>query len=178
MRRWGSVLHFTGQATKQAIESLERALRLDPEFNLWMHALGRVLFVLGRYAEAEAMFRRRLIHMPASDVSRAYPASLYGHTNRPEEAQSSLERAHGRQPQYTIDLTLRIRPYRNPRHWNTSLRACAEVGSPARRPAAAVLCSVHVRLQPSGPASYPAAPVRQNETMRSNRRSAAHSPTS
>jgi adenylate cyclase len=79
-----------------------------------MHAQGRVLFFVGRYAEAEALFRRRLIHMPTSDVTRAYLASLCGHTNRPEEARQVWRELMAINPQYTIDLTLRILPYTNP----------------------------------------------------------------
>ena len=109
----GSALHYAGKH-EEAIESLEHALRLDPGFNLWMHAQGRVLFFVGRYAEAEALFRRRLIHMPTSDVTRAYLASLCGHTNRPDEARQVWRELMAINPQYTIDLTLRILPYTNP----------------------------------------------------------------
>lgn len=109
----GNVLHFTGRH-EQALESLERALRLDPEFNLWMHALGRVLLALGRYNEAEATFKRRLIYMPASDVTRAYLASLYGHTDRQDEARRVWRELMAINPQYTIEHTLRVLPYRNP----------------------------------------------------------------
>jgi len=108
----GNALHFGGKH-EEALESLEHALRLDPRFNLWLHARGRILFVVGRYAEAEEMFRRRLIHMPTSDVSRAYLASLYGHTNRPEEARQVWSELMTIHPEYTIDLTLRVLPYRD-----------------------------------------------------------------
>jgi adenylate cyclase len=109
----GNLLHFSGRH-EQALESFERALRLDPEFNLWMHALGRALFALGRYNEAEATFKRRLIHMPASDVTRAYLASLYGHTDRQDEARRVWRELMAINPQYTIEHTLRVLPYRNP----------------------------------------------------------------
>ncbi len=109
----GNVLHFTGRH-EQALESFEQALRLDPEFNVWMHALGRALFALGRYMEAEATFKRRLIHMPASDVTRAYLASLYGHTDRQDEARGVWRELMEINPQYTIEHTLRVLPYTNP----------------------------------------------------------------
>ena len=108
----GNVLHFGGKDA-EAIDSLQHALRLDPNFNLWMHALGRALFVGGRYAEAEAMFKRRLIHLPTSDVSRAYLASLYGHTNRLQQARQIWNELMAVNPNYTIQLTLRVLPYRN-----------------------------------------------------------------
>jgi len=108
----GNVLHFIGRQ-EEAIASFERALRLDPEVHVWIHALGRAQFVLGRYAEAEATFKRRLIRMPKSDVTRAYLASLYGHTGRREEAQQMWRELMEINPQYTPELTLRILPYKD-----------------------------------------------------------------
>jgi adenylate cyclase len=108
----GNVLHFGGRHA-EAIELLEQALRLDPQFNLWMHALGRAQLALGRYADAEASFKRRLIHMPSSDVTRAYLASLYGHTERPEQAQQMWRELMAVNPRYTIEHTLRVLPYRD-----------------------------------------------------------------
>ena len=109
----GNVLHFTGRH-EQALESLERALRLDPQFNVWMHAVGRAQFTLRRYDDAEAMFKRRLIHMPTSDVTRAYLASLYGHTHRHEDARRVWDELMAINPQYTIEHTLRVLPFTNP----------------------------------------------------------------
>jgi adenylate cyclase len=109
----GNVLHFAGQH-EQAIESFERALRLDPQFHLWIHARGRAQFALKRYDEAEASFKRRLIHMPRSDVTRAYLASLYGHTGRFEEARQIWRELMEINPRYTVELTRRVLPYLNP----------------------------------------------------------------
>jgi adenylate cyclase len=108
----GYVLDFSGRH-EEAIEQFEMALRLDPEFNLWMHALGRAQFALARYAEAEATFRRRLIYLPRSDVTRVYLASLYGHTGRVEEARGMWRELMEINPKYTIEHTLRILPYTN-----------------------------------------------------------------
>jgi len=109
----GNVMHFVGRH-EEALESLALALRLDPQFNLWIHAMGRVQFVLGRYDEAEATFKRRLIHMPTSDVTRAYLASLYGHTGRHDEARRLWQELMALNPAYSIEHTLRVLPYRNP----------------------------------------------------------------
>ena len=109
----GNVLHFAGQH-EQAIESFERALRLDPQMNLWIHACGRAQFALKRYDEAEATFKRRLIHMPRSDVTRAYLASLYGHTGRHDDARQMWRELMEINPQYTLEHTLRILPYTIP----------------------------------------------------------------
>jgi tetratricopeptide (TPR) repeat protein len=78
-----------------------------------MHSLGRAQFTLGRYVDAEATFKRRLIHMPASDVTRAYLASLYGHTDRHDEARRMWEELMAINPRYTIEHTLLVLPYRD-----------------------------------------------------------------
>ena len=109
----GGVLHFAGQ-NEQAIELLEQALRLDPQFHVWMHSLGRVQFTLGRYADAEATFKRRLIHMPSSDVTRAYLASLYGHTDRHDDAHRLWEELMAINPRYTIEHARQVLPYKDP----------------------------------------------------------------
>jgi adenylate cyclase len=109
----GNILHYTGRH-EQALESLELALRLDPQFNVWMHSIGRTEFALGRYDQAEATFKRRLVHMPTSDVTRAYLASLYGHTGRPDEARRVWDELMVINPRYTIEHTMRVMPYADP----------------------------------------------------------------
>jgi adenylate cyclase len=109
----GLVLHFAGRH-EFALGCYDRALRLDPQMNLWLHAQGRALFALGRYPEAEACFKRRLIHMPGSDVTRAYLASLYGHTGRHDEARRVWSELMAVHPEYTIERTLRVLPYKDP----------------------------------------------------------------
>ena len=105
-------MHFSGKH-EEAIKSFEWALRLDPQFDVWMHACGRTQFVQNRYDEAEATFRRRLIYRPQSDVTRAYLASLLGHVGRHEEARQIWRELMEINPKYTPEHTLRILPYRN-----------------------------------------------------------------
>ncbi len=108
----GGALHFTGRH-EESIASCEQALRLDPQFHLWIHAIGRAQFTLKRFNEAEATFKRRLIHMPRSDVTRAYLASLYGHSGRQDEARQIWRELMEINPKYTPELTLRVLPYRD-----------------------------------------------------------------
>jgi adenylate cyclase len=123
----GLVLHFAGRH-EFALGCYDRALRLDPQMNLWLHAQGRALFALGRYPEAEACFKRRLIHMPGSDVTRAYLAALYGHTGRHDEARRVWSELMAVHPEYTIERTLRVLPYKDPSPSSGSWRACARRG--------------------------------------------------
>ena len=123
----GNVLHFAGQH-EPALDCFARALRLDPAMNIWIHAQGRTLFALGRYAEAEACFKRRLIHLPGSDVSRAYLASLYGHLGQHEAARRIWAELVELHPEYTVDRTLRMLPYRDPAPLKRLVEGLRKVG--------------------------------------------------
>lgn len=109
----GNVLDFAGQH-ENAIRLFEQALRLDPQFDLWIHACGRAQFALERYDEAEASFKRRLIRMPRSDVTRAYLAALYGHTGRHEEARQMWRELMAINPKYSLEHVRQVMPYRTP----------------------------------------------------------------
>ncbi|MEE8248429.1 MAG: tetratricopeptide repeat protein [Alphaproteobacteria bacterium] len=97
-----------------AIELFEQALRLDPQYELALHFLGRAQFGLKRYDEAEVSFRRRLTRNPRSDMTRTFLASLYGHTGRREEARRMWREALEINPDYSVDHMRRVLPYRDP----------------------------------------------------------------
>lgn len=109
----GNVMDFSGQH-ESAIKLFEQAMQLDPEFDLWIHACGRAQFALQRYDEAEASFKRRLIRMPRSDVTRAYLASLYGHTGRHEEARQMWRELMEINPKYSLEHMRRVMPFKSP----------------------------------------------------------------
>jgi len=109
----GGVFDFLGRH-EEAIRLFEQALRLDPQFDLWIQACGRALFALKRFDEAEAAFKRRLIRRPRSDVTRAYLAALYGHTDRHEEAREMWRELVAINPEYSLERVRRVMPYRNP----------------------------------------------------------------
>jgi adenylate cyclase len=109
----GSVRDFGGQH-ERAIKLFEQAMQLDPEFDLWIHLCGRAQLALERYDEAEASFKRRLIRMPHSDVTRAYLSSLYGHTGRHEEARQLWRELMQINPKFSLEHMRRVLPYKNP----------------------------------------------------------------
>ncbi len=109
----GNVLDFAGQH-ERAIKLFEQAMRLDPQFDLWIQAGGRAQFALERFDEAEASFKRRLIRMPHSDVTRAYLASLYGHIGRHEEARQMWRELTEINPKYSLEHMRRVMPYKSP----------------------------------------------------------------
>jgi adenylate cyclase len=108
----GNVLDFAGQH-ERAIKLVEQAMQLDPQFDLWIQTCGRAQFALQRYDEAEASFKRRLIRMPRSDVTRAYLASLYGHTGRHEEARQMWRELMAINPKYSLEHMRRVMPFKS-----------------------------------------------------------------
>jgi adenylate cyclase len=109
----GNILDFAGRH-EEAIKCLEQALQLDPQFDLWIQIRGRAQFALERYDEAEASFKRRLIRMPRSDVTRAYLASLYGHTGRHEEARQLWRELMEINPKFSLEHLRRVMPFKTP----------------------------------------------------------------
>jgi adenylate cyclase len=108
-----TVVHFKGQF-ERAIGLFEQAMKLDPEFDLWLQHLGRSQLALERYDDAEASFRRRLIRMPRSDVTRVYLASLYGNTGRIEQARTLWAEAMEINPEFSAEHLLGLLPYADP----------------------------------------------------------------
>jgi len=109
----GQVLDFTGRHAA-AIDILEHALRLDPDFDMTLHLIGRAQLGLGRYAEAGQSFKRRLLRNPRSDMSRAYLASLYGTTGRLEEARALWAELIEINPKFSVERLRRVLPYKDP----------------------------------------------------------------
>lgn len=109
----GNVSDFRGQH-ERAITLFERAMLLDPQWDLWIQACGRAQYALQRYANAEASFKRRLIRLPRSDVTRAYLASLYGNTGRHDEARKMWQELMQINPAYTVEHMRQILPYKDP----------------------------------------------------------------
>jgi adenylate cyclase len=109
----GNVRHFMGEH-ESAAGLYTQANRLDPQFDLALHFLGRALLALKRFDEAEAAFRRRLTLVPRSDMTRLYLASLYGHTGRHVEARQMWRELLEIKPDFSVEHFRRILPYRDP----------------------------------------------------------------
>ena len=109
----GVVLHFKGHY-EHAISLFEQALRLDPEFDMWIQHRGRSQLALERYDDAEESFKRRLIRMPRSDVTRIYLASLYGYTGRIEQARQMWREAMEINPAFSVVHLMGLLPYVDP----------------------------------------------------------------
>jgi TolB-like protein/class 3 adenylate cyclase/Tfp pilus assembly protein PilF len=110
----GQALHYTGHS-QDAIESLTTAMRLDPhDRDLYLHFLAQAYFGLGRYEEAAANLRRRIVRKPDTDLSRVLLAACYGHLGRAEEAQALYQEVLQINPDYSFEHHRRGLPYKDP----------------------------------------------------------------
>ncbi|MSP88457.1 MAG: tetratricopeptide repeat protein [Alphaproteobacteria bacterium] len=102
------ILTFAGRA-EDALPHIERALRMEVYHPFWYYGVrGNALFMLGRYEEAVADYRRALERNANSIFSRRHLASALGHLGRISEAEweiAELETQIGRPFEFTdVDL--------------------------------------------------------------------------
>jgi adenylate cyclase len=97
-----------------AIALYTRAYRLDPQFDMVLHFIGRALLALDRFGEAETAFKRRLTFSPRSDLTRFYLACLYGSTGRHEEARKIWAELLEINPSFSIEHLRTSLPYADP----------------------------------------------------------------
>ena len=74
----GFILHYVGRS-EEGVACLDRAMTLDPFCtDTILHFQGQALYQLGRYDEAVAILKRRILRNPDTDASRALLAAAYG----------------------------------------------------------------------------------------------------
>ncbi len=110
----GQALHYAGRS-QEAIEPLTTAMRLDPnDQDPFLHFLAQAYFGLGRYEEAAANLRRRIVRKPDTDLSRVLLAACYGHLGRAEEARALWREVLQINPDYSFEYHRRRLPYEDP----------------------------------------------------------------
>jgi TolB-like protein len=127
----GLVLHYAGRS-QEAFEPLARGMRLDPHYtDMFLHILGQAHFGLGRYDDAIAALKRRIIRNPDTDASRILLAAAYGHLGRVEEARTQWDEALRFNPAYSLEHRRRILPYKDPADFERIVEGLRKAGLPA-----------------------------------------------
>jgi tetratricopeptide (TPR) repeat protein len=85
---------------------------------------------MGRYEDAAAVLKRRIIRKPDTDMSRVLLASCYGHLGRAEEARSLWQEALRISPDYSLDHRRRVLPYKDPTDFEHVLDGLRKAGLP------------------------------------------------
>jgi adenylate cyclase len=126
----GNILYYSGRSS-EAVEPLLMAMRLDPYYSeIWLHFLALAYFGMGRYDDAAAILKRRIIRRPDTDISRVLLAACYGYIGRGEEARALWQEALRLNPQYSLEQKRRILPYKNSGDFERLLDGLHKAGLP------------------------------------------------
>jgi adenylate cyclase len=111
----GQVLYYSGRPA-EALQPLATAFRLDPnnDQDPHLHYLAQAYFCMGRYEDAAAVLKRRIVRKPDTDISRVLLASCYGHLGCPGEAKALWQEALRINPNYSLERRRRVLPYKDP----------------------------------------------------------------
>jgi adenylate cyclase len=124
----GQALHYAGRS-RDAIGPLTTAMRLDPnEQDPFLHYLALAYFGLGRYEEAAAALKRRIIRKPDTDISRVLLAACYGYLGRVEEAQALWQEVLRINPDYSLEHRRRFMPYKDPADFERLVEGLRKAG--------------------------------------------------
>ncbi|MET0167949.1 MAG: adenylate/guanylate cyclase domain-containing protein [Vicinamibacterales bacterium] len=124
----GNALHYSGRS-EEALACFDRAMALNPYYpDLWLHFQAQAMFQLGRYEEAVASIKRRLVRNPGTDVSRVLLAASYGHLGRFDEARVEWQEVFRINPDYSLEYRRKVLPYKNPSDFERVVDGLREAG--------------------------------------------------
>ena len=113
----------------ETLDMLDEAMRLDPHFpDMILHLRALAYFQLGRYEDAVATLKRRLIRNPNTDVSHVLLAACYGHLGRVTEAQTAWREALRINPNFSVEHRRKVLPYKNPQDLERYMEGLQKAG--------------------------------------------------
>jgi adenylate cyclase len=83
---------------------------------------------LGRYEDAVASLKRRLVRNPGTDVSRVLLAASYGHLGRFAEARAAWQEVLRVNPDYSLEYRRKVLPYKNPADFERVVEGLRKAG--------------------------------------------------
>jgi adenylate cyclase len=126
----GQALHYSGRS-EEALGSFDRALALDPFFpDVYLQFQAQAAYQLGRYPEAAALLKRRILRNPDTDTSRVWLAAAYGQMGQFEEAREAWREALRVNPAYSLEHRRKVLPYKNPQDFERFIEGLRKAGVP------------------------------------------------
>ncbi len=108
----GGVHTYSGRQP-EAIQMIERAMRLDPAWaQQYLHFLGTAYLLAGKYETAAALLRQRISLVPGTDFTRAVLASALGHLGEVDEARRFWRERMEINPKYSFREHFSRQPFR------------------------------------------------------------------
>jgi len=108
----GSIHTYSGRLP-EAIEAIERAMRLDPAWSQqYLYFLGAAYLLAGKYETAATLLRQRISLVPGTDFSRAVLASALGHIGELDEARRIWRELMDINPKYSFREHFSRQPFR------------------------------------------------------------------
>ena len=116
-----------------AIESLERAMRLNPRYpDMWLYFLAHAHFMKGDYELAEPLLRERIAKSPNTDIARVLLAATLGHLGDKAGARRFWDEVFVVNPDYSLEHRSRILPYKDTSDWERVLEGLAKADLPTK----------------------------------------------
>jgi adenylate cyclase len=126
----GFILHHVGRS-EEALLRLEQAMARDPIFPaIWLHFQARAAYQLGRYSEAIALLKRRILRDPGTDDSRVLLAASYGQLGLVEEAREAWREALRVNTAYSLEHRRKVTPYKSPQDFERIVEGLRKAGLP------------------------------------------------
>ena len=126
----GLALHYSG-CSEEALGCFDRALALDPFHpEMYLQYQAQAVYQLGRYSEAAALLRRRILRNPDTDISRVLLAAAYGQMGQFEPAREAWREALRVNPAYSLEHRRKVLPYKNPEDLEKFINGLRKAGLP------------------------------------------------
>ncbi|MDU8943391.1 adenylate/guanylate cyclase domain-containing protein [Ovoidimarina sediminis] len=115
----------------EAIEHLERAIRLDPSFrHQYMQFLAMAHFLKGNFETAVVLLKERVFLVKDTDIGRAWLASALGHVGDREGAQEVWAELMTINPTFSITTRMKRLTLADPAHEALVLEGLTKAGLP------------------------------------------------
>lgn len=110
----GQILTHRGKA-EEAIGLVEKAMRLNPHYQpAYLSILGQAYYVMRRYEEAIATFKKLISRNPDHLAAHVHLACIYSETGRNEEVQLESTAILRISPNFSVEGMRQRLPYKDP----------------------------------------------------------------
>ena len=123
-----SVQIFSGEPA-DALVTIDALMRVDPHYpEIALQFLADAHFSLGRYDQAIEALERRLERNPQSATASVLLASCFGWLGRAEDGQRAWSQALKFNPDFSIEHSRHVLPFRNPEDFERRVEGLRKIG--------------------------------------------------